>query len=338
MNTLVLNPGSRWLKAAVYSGDGRPIDSQKIEIDDTEAQSAWFGKLSNVNRIGVRVVHGGNLESPQLFTKKVKQVIEEFCSFAPLHNPRALDVIELAQEQFKDVPVYCVFDTHFHRTLPEAAYTYPIAKEVADRYKIRRYGFHGIALESVLSQLIQRRKEEGKPSPKKLIMAHLGGGTSITAVEGGRSIATTMGVTPLEGAMMITRSGTVDPDVVRILSDKAGYSSRDVSKMLNEDSGFQGLLHSTDTKQIIDDAIVGKQPEALVFEIYVRTIVERIFSHFGLMQGADALVFSGGIGFRNEYIRPEVLKWTEIIGLDESNTYAFQADEARVIFETIRDL
>jgi len=168
-------------------------------------------------------------------------------------------------------------------------------------------------------------------------MAHLGGGTSITAVESGHSVATTMGATPLEGAMMITRSGSVDPDIARILAEKAGYSYTDVSKMLNEKSGFEGLLGSTDTKKIIDDAMIGKQPEASVFQIYVRTIVKHIFSHFGLLQGADALVFSGGIGFQNEYIRPEVLKWTEIIGLNSGNTYAFQADEANVIYQYIKD-
>lgn len=337
MNTLVLNPGSRWLKVALYSDSGKVLDFQKIDIEDSGAQNSWLKSLQEVEKIGVRVVHGGGLESPVLFDTIVRSIIEEFSVFAPLHNVRALEVIDRARSHFAHVPIFCVFDTHFHRTLPEEAYTYPISKEVAEKHKIRRYGFHGIALESVLSQLNDTLEEEGKPPPKRLIMAHLGGGTSITAIENGRSIATTMGATPLEGAMMITRSGTVDPDIAHILRHKAGYSCSDVSKMLNEDSGFQGLLNSTDTKQIIDDAMVGKQPEALVFEIYVRTIVERIFGHYGLLQGADALVFSGGIGFRNEFIRPEVLKWTEVIGLDATNTYAFQADETRVIRNYIQN-
>ena len=337
MNTLVLNPGSRWLKGSLYDAAGRLLDTHKIAIDEHEAQDAWLRKIEDVSRIGVRVVHGGGLESPVRFDTHVRDTIESFSVYAPLHNPRALAVIDRAQKYMRDAPVYCVFDTHFHRTLPEEAYTYPIATNVAQTYHLRRYGFHGIALQSVLAQLTEHLHREGKPQPRKLIMAHLGGGTSITAVERGRSVATTMGATPLEGAMMITRSGSVDPDIARVLSEVAHYDPQQTSTLLNEQSGFQGLVGSSDTKQIIDEAMVGKQPEALAFRIYVRSIVERIFGYYGLLQGVDALVFSGGIGFRNVYIRLEVLKWTDIIGITEANTYAFQADEARVIFEMIRN-
>lgn len=337
MNTLVLNPGSRWLKAALYSEDGTERDVQKIAIEDTNAQDAWFQGLSDVERVGVRVVHGGGLESPALFDVATREVIEEFSVYAPLHNPVSLAVIERVQSHFDDTPVYCVFDTHFHRTLPPEAYTYPIAKDVAEKCKVRRYGFHGIALESVYKQLLDQLEKEGKPQPSKLIMAHLGGGTSVTAVEQGRSIYTTMGATPLEGAMMITRSGTVDPEITRVLQEKGKMSPEKVSDMLNHESGFQGLLGTTDTKQIIDDAVVGKQPETLAYQMYVRSVVQHIFTCYAFLQGADALVFSGGIGFRNEYIRPEILKWTDIIALDASNTYAFRADETRTIFETIKN-
>ena len=336
MNTLVLNPGSRWLKTAVYTEDGRVLDTQKIAVDDVDAQYNWFVTLKDITKIGIRVVHGGGLASPALFDDRVKKTIQEFAPAAPLHNPVSLEVITRLQKQFKGVPIYCVFDTHFHRTLPIESYTYPIPMDVAEKHRIRRYGFHGIALESVLQQLNKKYDSLGKARPEKVIMAHLGGGTSITAVHKGKSIATTMGMTPLEGPMMITRSGTVDPDIPRILMEQGSYSAEDVSKMLNQKSGFQGLVGNTDTKEIIDEAMVGKQPEALAYGIYVQSIVQQIFAYYGLLQGADALVFSGGIGYRNEYIRPTILKWTGIICLDETNTHTFQADDDRVIFDEIQ--
>ena len=311
-------------------------DSCKILIDDSDAHDVWLTSLKNVERIGVRVVHGGGLNGPVLFDEKTRSVIEAYIPFAPLHNPFALETILRAQKHIPDVPVYCMFDTDFHTTLPPEAFTYPIDREIAERYSLRRYGFHGIALQSVLEQLCTECERNNRAIPQKILMVHLGGGTSITAVLNGKSVATTMGVTPLEGAMMITRSGSVDPDIVRILNEEARLDVREVSTLLNKHSGFEGLLRSTDTKEIIERAVGGEEPEGLAVRIYVRSIVEHIFGYYGLLQGADALVFSGGIGFQNEHIRPRILEWTHIIGLHEKNTYAFRADETKVIFDAIQ--
>lgn len=332
MNTLTLNPGSRWLKCALYSEDGEEVSSDKIAIDDKDTQTKWFATLSDVGRIGVRIVHGGGLESPAPFTAEVGKTIKQFAPYAPLHNPVALKVLEHVQKQFKDVPVYCVFDTHFHRTLPPESYTYSLPCKVAERHKLRRYGFHGIALESVFAQFKESCAKRGIPVPKKIIMAHLGGGSSVTAVEEGRSVSTSMGVTPLEGAVMISRSGSIDPDIVRLLVESKEYTLKQASELLNTSSGLMGLAGHDDTKQLIDDAVVGKQPAALAYKVYLRSIIAEIYRCYAVLQGADALIFSGGIGFRNIYIRPDILKETKLIGLTKENTHAFQADETRAIF------
>lgn len=335
MNVLTLNPGSRWLKAAVYDSDGECVAHEKIAVSDSDVQDAWLRALKDIERIGVRVVHGGGLASPARYAPDARSIIAEFQTFAPLHNPVALALLDRLEQHFPSVPIWCVFDTHFHRTLPPEAYTYALPRDVARAHKLRRYGFHGIALESVFRQVAEQCAEEGKPTPKKLIMAHLGGGSSITAVHEGRSVHTTMGATPLEGVVMITRSGSIDPDIARILTESGEYDSASVSQLLNTHAGIAGLAEQNDTKQLIDDAVVGKQPEALAYAVYVRSIVEGIFACYAHLQGADALVFSGGIGYRNVHIRPEILTHTGIIGITKPNTYAFEADETRVLWEYV---
>ncbi len=338
MNILILNPGSRWLKSKVYADNGEVFDTQKIAIDDVVAQKKWFSQLRNIGKIGLRVVHGGDIEGPQLLDKKTRSLIEKFSIFAPLHNKKALQIIDLISNYFINIPTWCVFDTHFHRTLPVEAYTYPIPKELAKKNKIRRYGFHGIALESVYEQLQNRMEKEDMPMPKKLLMVHLGGGSSVTAVLDGKSVATSMGVTPLDGVMMITRSGSVDPDIQRVLNYTEGYDARQVSTIFNKESGFKGITGSTDTKQIIENAMSGFPQEQLAFSLYIRSIVETIFSYYGIMQGVDAMTLSGGIGFNNEYVLPSLVKWTEIIDLDLTNAYSFKADESSVIYTQIINL
>lgn len=333
MNTLILNPGSRWLKISLFSNEGERVVQEKLAIDAVDDQNAFLDSLADVGQVGVRVVHGGMLPSPSAYTPNVRKVIESNASLAPLHNPVALALIDRVRERLPRVEIYCFFDTYFHRTLPKVAYTYPINHSLASKYQIRRYGFHGLALESVCTQLSHSCEHMQKPFPKKLILAHLGGGTSITGVQNGASVVTSMGLTPLEGAMMITRSGSIDPDMYRVLVERVGLSMQETSDLLNLQSGFQGLTGTTDTKKIIDEAMVGSQPFKDAFDVYVRSIVMHIYSTFGVLQGADAIVFSGGIGFRNEHIRPEILKWTEPLGLHKENTFAFEADEALVMFQ-----
>ena len=170
------------------------------------------------------------------------------------------------------MPIYCVFDTSFHQTIAQETYTYPIPTDIANKYKIRRYGFHGIALESVIYQLRVQKEHEGETLPEKLIVAHLGGGTSVTAIQNGKSINTSMGLTPLDGAMMIMRSGSIDPEVVHILKENAGYTVDEISEILNTKSGFKGITGSADTKQIIADALIEKYPQKLAFRSEERRV------------------------------------------------------------------
>ena len=174
--------------------------------------------------------------------------------------------------------------------------------------------------------------------PKKIVFAHLGGGASLTAVQNGKSFATTMGLTPLSGISMITRSGSVDPDIFTVLHQRARMSVDEISQILNLKSGFYGLTDSKDTLQIFEKAKQGSKKEKLAFDIFVAEITENIWAYAGNMQGIDALVFSGGIGYGNAYLRSEVFKRIKKLGLRKKDIYVIDVDEEGVIFDEIKNL
>lgn len=338
-NILTVNPGSTAVKYTLFENGGgileRKVFSRK-EADGVQvAESEWLMSLEGVTKIGIRVVHGGKITKPREVDAEVLAEIKGAKNYAPLHNAIALDCIWALRKALQNIPIVAVFDTFFHSTLSAHAYTYPIPAGLSHELGIRRYGFHGIALHSALAQLPALAAERNIQMPRKIIMAHLGGGSSITAVENGKSVDTTMGFTPLEGIMMITRSGSIGPEIVRIIGEEKFLSPQDVSKMLNEQSGFYGLTGSKDTLDIITRAISGEEPYKLSLDIFVHQIVKQIFAYYGILQGAEALVFSGGIGFGNEYLRNLILEKTALIGLTQENTFAVQTNEAQTIFDIV---
>ncbi len=341
MNILTVNPGSTAVKYTIFE-EGVAIDTKEFsrkEMDSVqEVESEWLAGLEDVDRIGIRIVHGGSITKSREIDAEVLAEIKRARDYAPLHNSIALEVISALSELLANVPIIAVFDTEFHSTLPPHAYTYPLPTALAQELGLRRYGFHGIALKSVLDQLPAHSAERGSPIPRKIVMAHLGGGSSITAVEEGKSVDTTMGFTPLEGIMMITRSGSIDPDMARIIGKQKFLSPDDVSKMLNEQSGFYGLTGSKDTLDIITRAAVGEEPYKLAVDIFVHQIVKQIYAYHGILQGAEAIIFSGGIGYGNEYLRSRILEKTALIGLTAENTYVIQASEAKTIFDIVSNL
>lgn len=338
-NILVVNPGSTAVKYVLFDGGGSILENREFSRKEIEGvqkdEQQWLASLEDVSKIGIRVVHGGSITAPRVVDAEVLAEIKGAKNYAPLHNTIALAVIWALRKILQNVPIIAVFDTDFHSTLPKHAYTYPIPAALSHELGIRRYGFHGTALKSVLVQLPALAAERSMQMPCKAILAHLGGGSSITAVSDGKSVDTTMGLTPLEGVMMITRSGSIGPDIPRIIGERKFLSPQDVSEMLNGQSGFYGLTGSKDTLDIITRGVAGEEPYKLALDIFVHQIVKQIFAYHGLLQGSDALVFSGGIGFGNEYLRNKILEKTAIIGLKQENTFAIQTNEAQTIFDIV---
>ncbi len=336
---LTVNPGSTAVKYTLFDGNGDILDVQEFSRKDADwvhtSELKWLDGLEGVDVIGIRIVHGGSITKPTLIDDTVLAEIKSAKDYAPIHNTIAIDVILTLRKHLQNVQIIAVFDTDFHSTLPAHAYTYPIQATLAHELNIRRYGFHGTALKSVLAQLPEEVTKSNIPMPRKIIMIHLGGGSSITAVENAKSIDTTMGLTPLEGIMMTTRSGSVDPDLLRIIAKKKFLPTQEVSQILNEQSGFYGLTGSKDTKDIIERATKGEEPYKLAVDIFVHQIVKQIFAYYGLLGGADALTFSGGIGFGNKELRNMILEKTELIALTQENTFVVQTNEAQEIFNTI---
>ncbi len=339
MSILIINPGSTAVKYTLFDESGVVLDKKKFENLDEQfnEQKEWLSKLTNVGKIGIRIVHAGNLTKPTMIDEKVIKQITTFKQFAPIHNKIALEVISLIREILKDVPMVTVFDTAFHTQIPKYASTYPIPHNLTKKYSIRKYGFHGIALKSVLEQVDNEFEKSGATKPRRVILAHLGGGSTIAAVQDGVSLDTTMGLTPLDGIMMKTRSGSVDPDLPKILTKLTGKNIDEISDILNTQSGFFGITDSGDIKDIIEKAQHEDGPERLAFDIFVHQIIKQIFAYYGVLQGCDALVFSGGIGANNTYLR-EIITDKITLLINQNKIFTFKSDEAGEIFKTVLKL
>jgi len=240
--------------------------------------------------VGHRVVHGGpRYRNPVLIDDEILAAIRELSTLAPLHNAAALQAIEDARRTLPDVPHVAVFDTSFHATMPEHATTYPIPRRWREEWGIRRYGFHGLAVASVSERMEVRR----------LVVCHLGGGCSVTAVRDGRSIDTTMGFSPLEGVPMATRSGSVDPGALLYLLRERGVSLEELDAALEHDSGLSAL---------------GGLDEPLAFQVFTYRIAQAVASMAVALGGIDVLAFSGGVGENREDVRRAIADQLRFLG------------------------
>ena len=335
---VTVNPGSTATKVKAFSLDGEVLSEEKLP--DIASFRSFLEKLQGTSEVvfGIRVVHGGEQDETTFVTDEVLSRIREFTLFAPIHNTLAVERIELIREIYPSSRVVAIFDTHFHRTIPEEHRTYLINREIRDRFHLRKYGFHGIALQSVVDTLEKQYEGKGKKFPEKLVVAHLGGGCSITAIRNKKSFATTMELTPVSGIPMITRSGSVDLGIYPILTAQ-GFSVEDVYRILNNESGFYGVLGSKDTKRIFEQAEHGDEGSLLAFRIFVSEIVQRISAYAGLMGGLDAIAFSGGIGYGNAFLRSSVLeKITSLFPLKENQVHAIDVNEESVMYGEIIQL
>lgn len=303
-NILIFNVGSSSVKYSFFK------DSELMELGNFErlktkedydkAVKTIFAKLDikKIDVIAHRVVHGGDLKKPSRITGEVKDKIKEFSELAPLHNPRQLLVIELCEEYKK--PQYAIFDTMFFSEIPEVAKIYAIPKNLTEKYKIRRYGFHGLSHEFV-----------SKGLKGKTITCHLGSGSSISAILNGKAVDTSMGFTPLEGLIMGTRSGTIDPGIIFFLEKK----EHKMEKILTEESGLKGICGYNDFRDILANLEKDKDCK-LAYDLFVNSVVKIIGSYIGVLGGLDNLVFTAAIGENVARFREDVCNHLKFLDIE----------------------
>ena len=281
----------------------------------TDKETGCLSTLEDIEAVGHRVVHGGEeFFCSQLIDENVIAQIEKCSDIAPLHNPANLLGIKAVSDVLPTVPQVAVFDTAFHQSMPEYAYMYALPYEYYDKYRIRRYGFHGTSHRYVSAK---GAKFAGLDlGYSKIITCHLGNGSSISAVVNGKSIDTSMGFTPLEGIIMGTRCGNVDPDVVTYIQEKENLSAAEVSKLLNKKSGFAGLsCVSSDARDLDAAANAGDHKAKLTLKKLTYDITKYIGAYTAAMNGVDLIVFTGGIGENNSRLRRRVCENLTYLGL-----------------------
>ena len=285
----------------------------------TNEKSGVIKSLSEVGAVGHRVVHGGEkFTSSCLINDESMKAIEECNDLAPLHNPANLIGIRACQELMPGVPMVAVFDTAFHQTMPDVAYTYGIPYEYYEKYKVRRYGFHGTS-----HSYVSKRTAEivGKPYDQmKIIVCHLGNGASIPAVNCGKSVDTSMGLTPLEGLVMGTRSGDLDPAIIDFVGKKEGLSLDEMNEVLNKKSGMLGISGvSSDGRDLEAAAETGNKRAQLALDVFDYRVIKYIGAYAAAMNGVDAIAFTAGIGENNIKMRKDVCSSLTYLGvkLDE---------------------
>jgi acetate kinase len=306
MKVLVVNAGSSSLKLSLLDPAGQVVAATEVEHWDSDQPprelTAFINGLPGVDAIGHRVVHGGpTLTGPAVLDAAVRRAIEAAAELAPLHQPRALGGIDTVSALLPGVPAVACFDTAFHATMPAAAATYALPAAWRERYGLRRYGFHG------LSHAYAARRAAhllgAAPGELRIVSCHLGAGASLTAVQGGRSVDTTMGFTPLEGLVMATRAGNVDPGLVVWLLGEGRLSLEEVSAGLERRSGLAGLAGQPDMRTVISAADAGDPAAVLALDVYLHRLRQLIAGMAAALDGLDAVVFTGGIGEHSPLIR-----------------------------------
>ncbi|MBQ1988823.1 MAG: acetate kinase [Clostridia bacterium] len=285
----------------------------------TKSEAKVIDSLDEVSAIGHRAVQGGSeFAQSCIITPEVIKAIEDWSVLAPLHNPANILGIEACTKTFGDkIPQVAVFDTSFHQTMPAKAYMYSVPYEYYEKYKIRKYGFHGTSHRFVGNRAIELLGKENS----KIITCHLGNGCSITAIENGKCVDTSMGLTPLDGFMMGTRTGTLDPSVVTYIADKENLSPSEVDSMLNKKSGVLGISGiSNDNRDVVAAAKEGNERAALAINMQRYQITKFIGSYVAAMNGVDAIVFTGGIGENDVALRKDICSSLTYLGakIDEA--------------------
>ena len=351
MNVLVINCGSSSLKFQLINSDTEKVLAkglcERIGIDGrltyqpeggeknvsdkampthteaiqyvidalTDAETGVVKSLEEIGAVGHRVVHGGEkFACSTVITDEVLKAIEECNDLAPLHNPANLIGIAACQELMPGTPMVGVFDTAFHQTMPEEAYMYGLPYEYYEQYKVRRYGFHGTSHSFVskrTAEILEKPYEE-----TKTIVCHLGNGASICAVKNGKSVDTSMGLTPLEGLVMGTRSGDIDPAILEFLAKKEGMDITALMNMLNKKSGVQGVSGlSSDFRDLTAGAESGNKRAQIAIDMFAYRVAKYVGSYAAAMNGVDAIAFTAGIGENVCIVREKVCDYLGYLGI-----------------------
>ena len=353
MNVLVINCGSSSLKFQLINSDTEAVLAkglcERIGIDGsltyqpaggekktedkampthteaiqfvidalTDADSGVVKSLDEIGAVGHRLVHGGEkFASSAVVTEEMIKAVEECNDLAPLHNPANLIGVRACQKLMPETPMVGVFDTAFHQTMPEKAYMYGLPYEYYEKYKVRRYGFHGTSHSFVskrTAELLNRPYEE-----TKTIVCHLGNGASICAVENGKSVDTSMGLTPLEGLVMGTRSGDIDPAILEFLAKKENLDIDGLMTMLNKKSGVYGLSNnlSSDFRDLTAGAADGNRPAQIALDVFCYRVAKYVGSYVAAMNGVDAIAFTAGIGENVCIVREKVCAYLGYLGVE----------------------
>ncbi len=281
-----------------------------------DKQHGVIGDINEIKAVGHRVAHGGeNFKKSVFIDNDVKRDIEAVCELAPLHNPANLKGILSVEKLIPGVPQVAVFDTSFHQTMPDYAYMYAIPYEYYEKYRIRKYGFHGTSHKFVAlkaSKMLGREMED-----LKIVTCHLGNGASITAIKNGISIDTSMGFTPVDGLIMGTRTGEIDPGVLLYLADKEDLSVSGVNNLINKKSGVAGISKiSSDMRDLEIAAAEGNKLAQLALEMYAYKVKKFIGAYIAAMNGIDLLIFTGGIGENDFNMRNMICTGMEYLGIE----------------------
>jgi acetate kinase len=340
---LVLNSGSSTLKyrvlepdtpATARGGTVERVGEPGGAADHAEALRRAVADLgldpAAVRAVGHRVVHGGRrFVEPVVVDDSVLAALRELVPLAPLHNPASIAGIEAARALLPEVPHVAVFDTAFHATLPEAAATYAVDRQLAERFAIRRYGFHGTSHRYVAARTAELL---GRPVESlNTVVLHLGNGASATAVAGGRSVETSMGLSPLEGLVMGTRGGDLDPAVLLHLHRAAGMSFDDLDDLLNHHSGLSGLCGDNDMRSVLARRAAGDADAALAIDVYCHRVRKYVGAYHAVLGRLDAVTFTAGVGEHAAEVRAECLAGLEMWGIAVDPERNVAGDGARVI-------
>ena len=353
MKILVLNCGSSSIKYKLFDMDTRSVmvsggvekiglpdsflqiklsNGEKVKIEQAmpehtvgiqlilnslvDEKIGCIASLDEVQAVGHRVVHGGEkFNKSVLITPEVKEMIVKCIELAPLHNPANLKGIEAIEQALPGVPQVAVFDTAFHQTMPDEAYMYAIPYELYEKYAIRRYGFHGTSHRYVSARVCEYLGLD--PKTTKVVTAHIGNGGSCTAVLHGESVDTSMGLTPLEGLMMGTRAGDMDLGAATYIMEKENLSTTEFSNLMNKKSGLMGVSGvSSDARDIENAVQEGNKRADLARRMFIYRVKKYIGAYAAAMNGVDVIVFTGGIGENDMYVRGEIIKGLTYLGVD----------------------
>jgi acetate kinase len=320
LRVLVVNAGSSSVKLSLLGPEDetlaeRELSAPRSEVDATELRSALTDGLGEADVVGHRIVHGGaQFRDPVVIDASVEAALRELVDLAPLHQPKSLAALDAVSRALPRLPAVACFDTAFHATLPDAAATYALPSAWTHRWGVRRYGFHGLS-----HAWIAHRAPEvlgiGPASTFRIVSCHLGAGASLCAIDGGRSLDTTMGFTPLEGLVMATRSGTVDPGLMLWLLEHESLSTEELGRALEHESGLLGLAGTADMREVLERAGRGDSVAGLALDVYLHRLRGAVASMSAALGGIDVIAFTGGVGERSAEIRARTAEGLAYLGV-----------------------